>query len=92
MPYHALSYSERETYNARRRLLAHMGDVVRQKCIERERKRLEDELVQGLQCKSPKYDLPKTCVLMIIQDHAGLSYCVNKKSLQQASRYHQEKF
>ena len=53
MPYHALSYAERETYNARRRLLGHMGDVVRQKCIERERKRMEDEIAAGLQCEYP---------------------------------------
>jgi len=52
MPYHALSYSERETYNARRRLLGHMGDVVRLKCVEREQKRLEDEIAAGIPCKS----------------------------------------
>ena len=43
MPYHALTHAERETYNARRKLLAHLGDIMRVKAVERERRRLEEE-------------------------------------------------
>ena len=43
MPYHALTPAEREMFNARRRLLAHMGDILRMKAVERERVRLEEE-------------------------------------------------
>ncbi len=47
MPYHALTHAERETFNARRKLLGHMGDILRNKAVERERWRLEDEERQG---------------------------------------------
>ena len=47
MPYHALTPAERETFNARRRLLAHLGDIIRQKATEKERQRLEDEERMG---------------------------------------------
>ena len=43
MPYHALTHAERETFNARRQLLAHLGDILRGKAVERERARLEAE-------------------------------------------------
>ena len=48
MPYHALTPAERETFNARRRLLAHMGDILRCKAVDRERQRLEEEERQGM--------------------------------------------
>ncbi|KAL3848172.1 hypothetical protein ACJMK2_019046 [Sinanodonta woodiana] len=47
MPYHALTHDERETYNARRKLLAHMGDILRTKAVEREKKRHENERSEG---------------------------------------------
>ncbi|ESO88630.1 hypothetical protein LOTGIDRAFT_125797, partial [Lottia gigantea] len=48
MPYHALTHAERETYNARRKLLGHIGDIMRVKATEREKQRMEDELREGL--------------------------------------------
>ncbi|XP_069103770.1 ankyrin repeat and MYND domain-containing protein 1-like [Argopecten irradians] len=53
MPYHALTHAERETYNARRKLLAHIGDILRTKAVERERRRLEDEISRGKRSRSP---------------------------------------
>ena len=47
MPYHALTLAERETYNARRRLLAYMGDILRTKAVEKERMRLIEEQMEG---------------------------------------------
>ena len=47
MPYHALTHAERETYNARRRLLAHIGAILRNKAVEKERQRLEEEEREG---------------------------------------------
>ena len=43
MPYHALTHAERETFNARRQLLSHLGDIMRGKAVERERIRLDAE-------------------------------------------------
>lgn len=43
MPYHALTHSERETYNARRKLLAHIGDILRDKSVKKDMHRLKDE-------------------------------------------------
>lgn len=51
MPYHALTHAERETYNARRKLLAHIGDILRTKAVDRERRRLEDEISLGKRSK-----------------------------------------
>ncbi|XP_021351487.1 ankyrin repeat and MYND domain-containing protein 1-like isoform X4 [Mizuhopecten yessoensis] len=53
MPYHALTHAERETYNARRKLLAHIGDILRTKAVDRERRRLEDEISLGKRSRSP---------------------------------------
>lgn len=47
MPYHALNHAERETFNARRRLLAHVGDILREKAVVRERTRLAEEEQAG---------------------------------------------
>jgi hypothetical protein len=43
MPYHALTQAERETFNARRKLLAHIGDILREKAVEKEKLRIEEE-------------------------------------------------
>ena len=53
MPYHALTQAERETFNARKDLLAHMGDILREKAVERERQRLQMEDGQGKLSKYP---------------------------------------
>lgn len=55
MPYHALTHAERETYNARRRLLAHVGDILRTKAVEREKKRLAFEDERGVRSKGLVY-------------------------------------
>ncbi|KAH9509404.1 Ankyrin repeat and MYND domain-containing protein 1 [Bulinus truncatus] len=52
MPYHALTPTERETYNARRRLLGHVGDIMRIKAVEREKKRISDEEKVGARSQS----------------------------------------
>ncbi|KAI1889180.1 hypothetical protein AGOR_G00176420 [Albula goreensis] len=52
-PYHALSSREREAYNARRHLLALMGDLLRQAAVGVERQRLERELSLGIRSVSP---------------------------------------
>lgn len=52
MPYHALTHAERDTYNARKKLLEHLGDILRTKAVERERFRLEDDNSQGIRSKS----------------------------------------
>ena len=43
MPYHALNAAERETFNARRQLLFHMGNLLRAKAVDRERQRFEED-------------------------------------------------
>ncbi|XP_071797994.1 ankyrin repeat and MYND domain-containing protein 1-like isoform X4 [Asterias amurensis] len=53
MPYHALTHSERDTYNARRKLLAHLGDILRGAAVKRERQRLEMEEFGGNRSMSP---------------------------------------
>ncbi|XP_038049851.1 ankyrin repeat and MYND domain-containing protein 1-like isoform X2 [Patiria miniata] len=53
MPYHALTHSERDTYNARRKLLAHLGDILREAAVRRERERLEMEELGGIRSSSP---------------------------------------
>ncbi|KAK7484268.1 hypothetical protein BaRGS_00024517, partial [Batillaria attramentaria] len=53
MPYHALTPQERETYNARKKLLAHLGDILRGKAVEREKKRREEEERIGRRSASP---------------------------------------
>ncbi|XP_076453911.1 ankyrin repeat and MYND domain-containing protein 1-like isoform X2 [Babylonia areolata] len=53
MPYHALTHAERETYNARRKLLAHMGDILRTKAVDREKRRLLEEEERGVRSASP---------------------------------------
>ncbi|CAH1780583.1 unnamed protein product [Owenia fusiformis] len=53
MPYHALTYAERDTYNARRALLDHVGTIMRGAAIEKERDRLEDEMRHGQRSASP---------------------------------------
>ena len=57
MPYHALTHSERETFNARRALLAHLGDTMRMKAVEREKQRLMMESREGRQSKCYKVDV-----------------------------------
>ena len=51
MPYHALTYTERETYNARRKLLAHLGDILRTKAVDREKRRMLEEEERGVRSK-----------------------------------------
>ena len=51
MPYHALTYTERETYNARRKLLAHLGDILRTKAVDREKRRILEEEERGVRSK-----------------------------------------
>ncbi|GFN73997.1 hypothetical protein PoB_000050300, partial [Plakobranchus ocellatus] len=53
MPYHALTHAERETYNARRKLLAHIGDIMRNKAVEREKRRTLEEEKVGSRSQSP---------------------------------------
>ncbi|KAI8772528.1 ankyrin repeat and MYND domain-containing protein 1 isoform X1 [Biomphalaria glabrata] len=52
MPYHALTPAERDTYNARKRLLAHVGDIMRVKAVEREKQRIADEEKVGVRSQS----------------------------------------
>ncbi|XP_035268050.1 ankyrin repeat and MYND domain-containing protein 1 [Anguilla anguilla] len=52
-PYHALSTREREVYNARRHLLAQMGELLRQAAVQVERQRMEAELRLGVPSVSP---------------------------------------
>ncbi|KAJ8030902.1 Ankyrin repeat and MYND domain-containing protein 1 [Holothuria leucospilota] len=56
MPYHALTYSERDTYNARRKLLAHLGNILRSAAVQRERERLHQEVTVGIRSESPSQD------------------------------------
>ena len=51
MPYHALTQAERETYNARRKLLSHIGDIMRNKAVEREKKKNYNEERDGIRSK-----------------------------------------
>ncbi|XP_070538152.1 ankyrin repeat and MYND domain-containing protein 1-like isoform X2 [Ptychodera flava] len=53
MPYHALTHAERDTYNARRKLLGHMGDLLREAAVRREQLRLEAEEEDGRRSVSP---------------------------------------
>ncbi|XP_077987266.1 ankyrin repeat and MYND domain-containing protein 1-like [Glandiceps talaboti] len=53
MPYHALTHAERDTYNARRKLLGHMGDLLREAAVRREQERLEAEEQDGRRSVSP---------------------------------------
>ncbi|XP_013418534.1 ankyrin repeat and MYND domain-containing protein 1-like [Lingula anatina] len=53
MPYHALTHAERDTYNARRKLLGHVGDIMRVKAVEKEAQRLEEEEREGRRSVSP---------------------------------------
>jgi hypothetical protein len=55
MPYHALTHAERDTYNARKRLLEHLGDILRTKAVERERMRLDDENSQDKEHIEPSF-------------------------------------
>ena len=52
MPYHALTHAERETYNARRKLLAHIGGILRTKAVDQERRRLQEESQAGRRSRS----------------------------------------
>jgi hypothetical protein len=69
MPYHALTASERETYNARRKLLAHMGDILRSKAVDREKRRLIEEDERGVRSKgfvsNEKKKKLNTCIYFI---------------------------
>ncbi|XP_071838604.1 ankyrin repeat and MYND domain-containing protein 1-like isoform X2 [Apostichopus japonicus] len=56
MPYHALTYNERDTYNARRKLLAHLGNILRSAAVQRERERLHHEATEGTRSVSPSQD------------------------------------
>ena len=51
MPYHALTYAERETFNSRRGMLAHLADLLREKATEIQREQNErkkaDEMEGG---------------------------------------------
>ncbi|XP_039250283.2 ankyrin repeat and MYND domain-containing protein 1-like [Styela clava] len=52
-PYHALSYHERDTYNARKRLLAHFGNLLREAAVKVERDKLKQETKFGVRSLSP---------------------------------------
>ncbi|XP_052215690.1 ankyrin repeat and MYND domain-containing protein 1-like isoform X2 [Dreissena polymorpha] len=52
-PYHALTHAERETFINRKKLLEHIGDIMRTKAVEREKRRLEDEHLDGVRSVSP---------------------------------------
>ncbi|KAL4220009.1 metal ion binding [Mactra antiquata] len=52
-PYHALTHSERETFINRRKLLEHIGDILRTKAVDREKRRLDDEQRDGVRSVSP---------------------------------------
>ena len=47
MPYHALSPAERETFNARRGLLSHLGELLRISAVAKEKERMHEERQQG---------------------------------------------
>jgi ankyrin repeat protein len=53
VPYHALTGSERETFNARHKLLEHIGHRLRQQAIEQERQRLLEEEKAGKLSRNP---------------------------------------
>lgn len=53
VPYHALAPADRETFNARKRLLEHLGHLQRQKAVERETKRFQTEDELGVQKQNP---------------------------------------
>ncbi|XP_065925603.1 ankyrin repeat and MYND domain-containing protein 1 isoform X10 [Magallana gigas] len=53
MPFHALSHSERATYQARKKLLEHIGNILRTKAVEREKTRMDDEISSGRRSRSP---------------------------------------
>ncbi|KAK3094715.1 hypothetical protein FSP39_005371 [Pinctada imbricata] len=53
MPFHALSHSERGTYEDRKKVLKHIGDILRTKAVEREKTRMEEELSSGRRSRSP---------------------------------------
>ncbi|XP_071484320.1 ankyrin repeat and MYND domain-containing protein 1-like [Diadema antillarum] len=53
MPYHALTHAERDTYNARRKLLSHLGEILREAAVRRERERLDKEDREGIRSLSP---------------------------------------
>nr|CAB3221702.1 ankyrin repeat and MYND domain-containing protein 1 [Phallusia mammillata] len=55
-PYHALSVKERETYNARKRLLSHLGSLLRHAAVLVERERLKQETHYGIKSQSPSRD------------------------------------
>ncbi|XP_076806733.1 ankyrin repeat and MYND domain-containing protein 1-like isoform X2 [Clavelina lepadiformis] len=52
-PYHALNLKERETYTARKRLLAHLGSLLRDAAVNVERERLIQEGQLGIRSQSP---------------------------------------
>ncbi|XP_048745481.2 ankyrin repeat and MYND domain-containing protein 1-like isoform X4 [Ostrea edulis] len=53
MPFHALSHSERATYQARKKLLEHIGNILRTKAVEREKMRMDEEICSGRRSRSP---------------------------------------
>ncbi|XP_063966990.1 ankyrin repeat and MYND domain-containing protein 1-like isoform X2 [Lytechinus pictus] len=55
MPYHALTHAERDTYNARRKLLSHLGEILREAAVKREKERLEQEECNGMRSVSPSH-------------------------------------
>ncbi|XP_033096142.1 ankyrin repeat and MYND domain-containing protein 1-like isoform X2 [Anneissia japonica] len=55
MPYHALTHTERDTYNARRRLLAYLGDILREASVRKEKERLVLNERDGLRSVSPSH-------------------------------------
>ncbi|XP_078613135.1 ankyrin repeat and MYND domain-containing protein 1-like [Branchiostoma floridae x Branchiostoma japonicum] len=52
-PYHALTHAERDTYNARRKLLAHLGELLREAAVAREREILEQDERDGRKSAGP---------------------------------------
>ncbi|XP_030838213.1 ankyrin repeat and MYND domain-containing protein 1 [Strongylocentrotus purpuratus] len=55
MPYHALTHAERDTYNARRKLLSHLGEILREAAVKREKDRLDQEEYDGMRSVSPSH-------------------------------------
>lgn len=46
-PYHALTVTERECYNARREMLDHLGDLLRTQVLKKEKELIEKQLEEA---------------------------------------------
>ncbi|XP_031552767.1 ankyrin repeat and MYND domain-containing protein 1-like isoform X2 [Actinia tenebrosa] len=63
-PYHALTPSERDCYNARREMLEHLGDLLRTQVLRKEKELIEKQLVKIAEkqdsVKTPQYGILKS--------------------------------